>query len=810
MVELKTLTNQVVSYTYMKDRMGRYTYVNESAQDLFGIPPEHIIGQSDHHFFDLKTSDQLKHNDNLVLEFGETVKQEERVIIKSTGAMRIYQSIKKPIRDDQGQITGLYGISTDITQFRQTEDTLNQIIKHLSLARHASGVGIWIWDIVQDKLVWDDQMFVLYGISKDNFRGVYKDWSSAVYTDDLQRAEKEIQMALCGEKKLDTVFRVCWPDGTIHNIHVIATVIPDASGKPLHMVGTNSDITSHMQSDDFMSLTSAIYQSSGEAIMVTDENNIIRHVNPAFTHMTGYELSDVMGKSPRILNSGRHDKNFYQEMWQTIMRTDHWQGEIWERHKDDIIYARWLSISVIRHPNGDIYCYVAQFSDITEKKQYDELILTQANYDQLTGLPNRNLFKDRLAQEIKKSHRNKLPLALCLLDLDHFKEINDTLGHAAGDELLKKAANRIKSCMREIDTVARLGGDEFIVILPEINNKLCIEIVAQHIIQELGKPFQFNQNETLYHISTSIGIVVFPEDGADMESLMKHADQAMYVAKQQGRGRYCYFTAAMQQKVNEKMTLMRDLREALTRNELHVYYQPILKLTDHRIVKAEALLRWKHPQRGMINPASFIPLAEESGLIHEIGDWVFDQVIVHIQKWHEQFGHIIQVSVNKSPAQFKHANKQLWSEKLTRLKLPGNCINVEITEGLLLKDTAEIKDCLLEFHNNGIDVSIDDFGTGFSSLSYLKAFDIDYLKIDRSFISNLTKNTTDPALVEAIILMAQKLNIKTIAEGVETREQQDLLIELGCDYAQGHFYSLPLPENEFEKLINCIPSMKVG
>lgn len=283
---------------------------------------------------------------------------------------------------------------------------------------------------------------------------------------------------------------------------------------------------------------------------------------------------------------------------------------------------------------------------------------------------------------------------------------------------------------------------------------------------------------------------------------MKYADQAMYAAKQQGRGRFCYFTPAMQQKANEKMTLIRDLRGALTRNELHVYYQPILDLTNQHIAKAEALLRWKHPQRGIISPANFIPLAEESGLIQEIGEWVFDQVLAHIQQWHKQFGYTIQVSVNKSPVQFKQVNKHLWSEKLTRLGLPGNCINVEITEGLLLKDTLDIKDCLLEFRNNGIEVSIDDFGTGFSSLSYLKAFDIDYLKIDRSFISNLTNNTTDHALVEAIIVMAHKLDIKTIAEGVETQEQQDLLIELGCDYVQGYFYSLPILAEEFEKLVN--------
>lgn len=801
-IELQTILSQLDCVIYVKDRLGCYTYVNERAQDLFGTSVDHIIGCEDSDFFDSEVVKELKCNDRRVIEFGETIRREEKMVVKSNGETRIYQSVKQPMRDEQGQIIGLYGFYIDITQFKQTEDTLNQIIKHLRLATHISGVGIWNWDIAQDKLVWDDQMFVLYGISKENFRGVYEDWSTNVYPKDLKRTEEEIQAALRGEENFNTEFRVCWPDGTIRNLRVMASVIRDASGKALNMIGTNWDITSNIQPNDFMLLASAIYQSSSEAIMVTDGNNTIRHVNPAFTHMTGYQLADVVGKNPRIFNSGRHDRAFYHEMWQVIKKTDHWQGEIWDRHRDGTIHARWLTVSVIRHPDGDIYCYVAQFSDITEKKQKDELILTQASYDQLTGLPNRNLFKDRLAQEIKKSHRSGLLLSLFLLDLDHFKEINDTLGHDAGDELLKEVASRIKSCVREIDTVARLGGDEFIVILPEINSKLRIEMVAQQIIQALSRPFQFNQNQVAHHISTSIGIAIYPEDGTDMESLMKYADQAMYAAKHQGRGRFCYFTPAMQQNANEKMILIRDLRCALVRNELHVYYQPILDLTHQRIVKAEALLRWKHPQLGMINPAIFIPLAEESGLILEIGEWVFDQVIAHIQQWRQQYGDTIQISVNKSPVQFKQHTKLVWFEKLMQLGLPGNCINVEITEGLLLKDTPDVKNCLLEFRNSGIEVSIDDFGTGFSSLSYLKAFDIDYLKIDRSFTSNLTTNSTDNALVEAIILLAHKLDIKTIAEGVETQKQQDLLIEFGCDYAQGYLYSAPMPAEEFERLCN--------
>ncbi|WP_297324026.1 EAL domain-containing protein [Nitrosomonas sp.] len=923
--QLEDILNQVDACIYTKDRAGRYTYVNQNVVDLFGAPAEGIIDREDKEFFDLTLSDDLIFDDSRVIEFGQTIKREERMIIKSSGQTRFFWTVKSPMMNDQGQIIGEFGISTDITERKLAEDMLRfhsnilqglpigvclirandeQIVyanpqfetrfgcgvdellgqhinsinistlagplvitdsiateieragiwtgetyslkkdgtifwcyvtistfdhplfgktwvlalinitahkriedmlcltsQRLSLATRTTGIGIWEWDVVQNKLIWDHQMFVLYGVSQDNFRGEYEHWCMCIHPEDLQQTEKEIQIALCEKRDFNTEFRICRPDGTICYIHAIATVLYDAAGQPIRMIGTNRDITSLRQTFDSMLLADAIYQTSGEAIMITDENNLIKQVNPAFTRLTGYELSEVVGKNPRIFCSERHDKIFYRSIWQDIQKKNHWQGEIWGCHRDGTIRTRWLNISAIHRPDGQVYGYVTQFSDITEKKQKEELILFQANFDQLTMLPNRFLFKDRLGQETRKAHRSGQLLAVIYLDLDHFKDINDTLGHAAGDQLLKEVGQRIKSCVRDTDTVARLGGDEFAIILPSIDFRQHVEKIARHIICELNQPFNFLPDQADYHISTSIGIVFYPEDGMDIESLMKHADQAMYAAKQGGRDRYCYFTPSLQHKANEKMMLTNDLRKALERNELHVYYQPILDLSRRRIIKAEALLRWKHPCRGMINPHTFIPLAEESGLIVKIGEWVFDQSIAHIQQWLDRFGYIIQVSINKSPIQFQTSDRPGWYDKLVHCGLPGDCINVEITEGLLLRSTLTVQNFLLEFRNNGIQVSIDDFGTGFSSLSYLKEFDIDYIKIDRSFISNLNNNPIDRALVEAIIMMAHKLDIKTIAEGVETQEQQNLLIEFGCDYVQGFLYSPPIPIEEFEKLI---------
>jgi diguanylate cyclase (GGDEF)-like protein/PAS domain S-box-containing protein len=555
------------------------------------------------------------------------------------------------------------------------------------------------------------------------------------------------------------------------------------------------------KSQESMQLAAAIYQSSAEAIMVTDENNLITDVNPAFSTITGYTLEEVIGQNPKLLQSGRHDKEFYQAMWQSIINTNHWQGELWDRRKDGELHAKLTNISIIRHADGSVYRHVAQFLDITDKKQKEELIWKQANFDTLTNLPNRRMFSDRLEQEMKKAHRAAQPLALLFIDLDRFKEINDTLGHAKGDVLLIEAANRLSLCVRATDTVARLGGDEFTVVLPDFGERIHLERIAQDIIHTLVKPFDLGSGDIAY-ISASIGITVYPDDAQDIESLLKHADQAMYVAKAEGRNRFSYFTESMQQEAREKLALTTDLRLALARNELHVYYQPILELGSGRITKAEALLRWKHPTRGMVSPVAFIPLAEESGLIHEIGEWVFQQAIASVAHWHKQCGCFIQVSVNKSPVQFEQSDSRPWAIQINELGLPKNGIAVEITEGLLLKESSKAKQQLLEFRNSGIEVSIDDFGTGFSSLSYLKQFDIDYLKIDRSFVMDLELDKDDKALVEAIIVMAHKLGIKTIAEGVETVGQRDLLKSFGCDYVQGFLYSPAVPTAEFEKMIS--------
>ncbi|MGZ8982502.1 MAG: putative bifunctional diguanylate cyclase/phosphodiesterase [Methylotenera sp.] len=455
---------------------------------------------------------------------------------------------------------------------------------------------------------------------------------------------------------------------------------------------------------------------------------------------------------------------------------------------------------VSRSKAGKPLRMIGTHTDITARKLSEAQVIRLAHYDQLTDSPNRTLFLDRFKQDIKKAQRADRTITLMYLDLDRFKEVNDSFGHDMGDMLLKETAKRLKSCVRETDTVARFGGDEFTLILNNLVNQASIERIAQEILDKLAVPFDLG-NEVI-HISTSIGISTYPKDGIDVDFLLKNADQAMYAAKEDGRNRYHYYTPLMQETAVARMRLISDLRIALKENQFRVFYQPIVELSTGRIYKAEALIRWQHPSRGLVSPDEFIPVAEETGLIIDIGDWVFAETASQIAKWRLNHPNL-QVAVNKSPVQFRNLSENCinWIEYLKSLGLTGESITIEITEGLLLDARDSVIDQLKTFRDAGISIAIDDFGTGYSSLAYLKKFEIDYVKIDRSFTSNIRAGSSDMVLCEAIIGMAHKLGMKVIAEGIETTEQFDLLFSAGCDYGQGYLYSRPVPADEFEKLL---------
>jgi len=458
-----------------------------------------------------------------------------------------------------------------------------------------------------------------------------------------------------------------------------------------------------------------------------------------------------------------------------------------------------MSISAIDSP--DLQEFNAYIRDISERKHAETVIWNQANFDSLTSLPNRNLFIQKLEHEIRSCDRSNQSMALLYIDVDRFRDINDSLGHDMGDLLLIEISSRLKKIVREIDTVSRLSGDEFTIILGNISDQLAVQPICQELLDALARPFQLNSEKVF--LTASIGVTFYPQDSKDIESLKRNADQAMYAAKTEGSNRYNFFTPELQERALRKRKMIKDLRDAIRERQFDIHYQPIVDLSSGRMRKAEALIRWNHPESGLVSPSVFIPIAEETGMIADIGDWVFSSAVEQVGRWREQIDSDFQVSINTSPLQWidDAAAMSQWFEHLKKAGIDGQALTVEITENLLLEARDRITNRLLDFHDAGIQISIDDFGTGYTSLSYLKQFEIDYLKIDRSFIRNLHLDQNDLALCEAIIAMAHKLDIEVIAEGVETEDQEKLLKSYGCDYAQGYLYSRPVAAGDFETLL---------
>lgn len=567
------------------------------------------------------------------------------------------------------------------------------------------------------------------------------------------------------------------------------------------------DVTRRKKAEDELvfknMLLAAQLEASPDALQLIDDKKRIISANQRYQDLWGLSASEIQPGTDGKIQRKTKEKlvkidsfverldDLYQDREKTyIDEVEFKDGRFFERYSAPLL-------GTDGHYHGRFW----SLRETTERKQTESTIWTQANFDQLTNLPNRRMLHTQLELEIKKAARNKHSVSILCLDLDHFKEVNDTLGHSVGDTLLKSAAQRLLSCVRETDIVGRLGGDEFIVALCDQESSSNVEKVAMKILRSFEDPFVLGQE--IAHVSTSIGITTFPQDGTNFDELLKNADQAMYAAKSDGRGKFHFFTEAMQTDAIDRMRMLNDLRAALPNEELYLLYQPIVHMATGEVRKAEALLRWRHPERGIVNPGEFIRLAEESGLIFEIGNWVFQQAAKQTKQWHDNGYTDFQVSINTSPVQFRDSKIDFseWFEYLKQLGLLGNSLNVEITEGLLMETRGEIMDKLLAFRDAGILVSLDDFGTGYSSLAYLKKFDIDYLKIDQSFVANLSPGSDDFALCEAIIVMAHTLNLEVIAEGIETQEQSDLLIAAGCDFGQGYLYSKPVSTDEFETLL---------
>ncbi|WP_416885239.1 EAL domain-containing protein [Marinospirillum sp.] len=558
-------------------------------------------------------------------------------------------------------------------------------------------------------------------------------------------------------------------------------------------VCVRTDISGIQQSRQELRTVAAVFENCNEAIMVVDAAVRIALVNPAFERITGYAAAEVLGQNPHLLASGRHDRAFYRQLWLALLEDGQWSGEIWNRRRNGEIYPQHLSITTLRNAADQVHEYVAVFTDITQHKKHEEQIKRQAYYDALTQLPNRILLIDRLEQALAQPQRHRL-LALCFIDLDRFKNVNDTLGHEAGDQLLVQVAARFTACLPASATLARFGGDEYVVLLPELHSAQEATLIAEQMIACASEPFVLAERDI--QIGCSIGIALYPNDARDADSLMRNADLAMYQAKQAGRNCLRFFTQRLQREADHLMQLEQDLRLALAAGQFSVHYQPQISTQTGQIEGVEALLRWQHPQRGWIPPADFIGLAEDTGLIGELGWWVLEQSLSDLAGWKQQ-GYALHLAVNVSGRQ-KQLGLQAESvlNLLARLGLQASDLVIEITESLLMERDDDTQAWLEAFTSRGIQLAIDDFGTGYSSLSYLKRFPISVLKIDREFIRDLGEAGEAQSLVEAIVALGRSLGLKLVAEGVETAAQLSRVQALGCDQVQGYYYARPLPSDQ--------------
>jgi diguanylate cyclase (GGDEF)-like protein/PAS domain S-box-containing protein len=735
-----------------------------------------------------------------------------------------------PVFDGQGRCTDLVGTVHDITDLKAREQQLSDANaeldrlaralrlgeERLSFALEGNGEGVWDWDIGAGECIFSTQWKRILGLP-DDAQVSSAMASQLMHPDDAAGVRARISAGLAGDGVVgDHEHRMRHESGRWIWVRSHGSVVArGAGGAPARMVGTIVDVTETVQlrlqlnaSHELLAkLARQVPGALCEFVTAPDGRIGCTYISAMAQQL--FELAPQQIEQDCACLFARVRPRDLARMRRALRAASDalqpWHIEFQVQLPEQGNCWRELNANPTRQPDGTISWH-GFTDDISERKRNEQTIRQftatlerRAHYDALTGLPNRALFRDRLEHGIKQAQTARSGIALLFIDLDRFKQVNDLLGHDVGDALLAQAARRIERCVRPGDTVARLGGDEFTVILGETRELAHIEQTTQRILEQLQAPFQL-EHEAAY-VSASIGIALYPQDADLPDQLMRCADQAMYRSKAAGRNQLSFFEPAMQETAMNRLRVTGALRQATAEQQFELYFQPIIDLGSGRIAKAEALLRWNSPAMGLLMPGDFIDLAEESGQIHEIGNWVFMEAARYCKSWRAMSGGPFQISINKSPIQFQGEQSRHWVKALAELDLPPSSIAVEITESVLLNLSGNVFDRLRDMQAGGIEVSIDDFGTGYSSMSYLKRLAIDYLKIDRSFISEMMQDSTSRTIAETIIVMAHKLGLKVIAEGVETAAQRDWLVQQGCDYAQGYLFARPLPAAQFERLL---------
>jgi diguanylate cyclase (GGDEF)-like protein/PAS domain S-box-containing protein len=683
----------------------------------------------------------------------------------------------------------------DISQHKLAEAELHRVQTSLVAAQNLARVGSWEWNVQSNSAQWSDETFRIFNIDKNDLSEHRKNFLDLISPLDRSLVDQALSDALSGKRSYDIEYRVRLDNGTNKVIHALAEVIRDPEGNSLLMRGTVQDITERKQAEENLRIIASVFDNSQEGILISDSDNKIVDVNPAFTIITGYSREEVLGLNPKVLSSGHQTKSFYVKMWQSLQSEKSWKGEVWDRRKSGEIYASQLSISVVCDDNGKVLRYVAVFSDITHIKNHEAELSRIAHYDALTGIPNRVLLADRMKQAIAQTKREKRLLSICYLDLDGFKPINDLMGHAAGDQVLIEVANRIGASIRGGDTVARLGGDEFVVLL--LGQEKGEEFVAtlQRILLAISEPIILQgKAQTL---SASIGVSIYPLDDEDSDTLLRHADQAMYVAKQSGKNRFHIYDPAMDKRARSQNDFLRNIQLALDGNQFVLFYQPKINLKTKQLIGAEALIRWWHPERGLLSPAEFLPQIENTYLDIKLGEWVTATALAQMSIWHKE-GFDIEISINISGFHLESLNfvEKLKAQLQANSEIEPRHLQIEVLETVAITDISTVRKVINECSEIGVSFALDDFGTGYSSLAYLSKLPVDALKIDQSFVRDMLEDKGDMAIVQGIIALAKAFDRQTVAEGIETDGHYQALLEIGCELGQGYGIAHPMPACE--------------
>jgi diguanylate cyclase (GGDEF)-like protein/PAS domain S-box-containing protein len=798
---LHTLIETIPDAIQFKDGEGRWLECNTAARSAFGLETEDCLGRSDAELAKLvsrpfRAALQGCHEtDEQVWRNGKRSRVEETIPVPGGGRMT-FDVIKVPLFNADGSRRGLIIVGRDISELKQASELAMAREKVLRTVTDNSPEIIVRFDRDCRRIFVNAAYERLTGKRSADTLGQtpFESWWIPEDAFGALRFQAHLQHVIDTGKPSE--WEMGWQLDEARKGCLLVQAVPefDAAGNVESVLTFSADITERKRSEDALRINASVFDTSQEAILITDASNDIIDVNPAFTRITGYQRKEVIGKNPRLLSSGQHDSGFYTAMWDTLARNKGWRGEVWNRRKSGEVYAELLSISAIHDKQGQPQRYVGVFSDITHLKDHEAELHRVANHDILTGLPNRRLLADRLDQAIVRAQRNGRMLAVCYLDLDGFKQVNDQFGHEAGDQLLIVIARRLQASLRADDTLARLGGDEFVILFNELASKLECYAILDRMLDAIKQPVTIDIHQA--EVSASIGVTFYPEDYEDGDTLLRHADQAMYSAKQSGKNHYQLYEAGRK---HHPITagLHKQILRGLETDQFELYFQPKVDLANGRTSGVEALIRWHHPEEGLLLPGDFLPMIESSSVEVRLGEWVMDNALRQLDEWHRA-GLRLDMSINISAHHLQTPDFVTGlAERLARHPgLPRNSLQIEVLETVALSDIEQTTRTINACRELGVTFALDDFGTGYSSLTYLRKLSADVLKIDQSFVINMQEDAGDQAIVQGIVALANAFGRKTVAEGVERPALIHSLRQAGCNGAQGFGIAHPMPVRE--------------